>query len=330
MNGRTDTPLVSVIVPCYNAERWVRETIDSVLNQTYSPIELIVIDDGSTDRSLEIIRAYEGRLRWETGPNRGGCAARNRGFGLAKGEYIQFLDADDYLLPEKIERQADFLQATGADVVYGDWRYQYHSQNGQVEMGPIIVSGEQNDVMRALLAGWWVAPGALLYRYQTVQDAGGWDESVQAAQDRDFLYSVALTGADIRYQPGCHTIYRSYGNATVSTSNRPRLLSNQTRVVEKIERRLIERNRLSEDYAHALAYSYFELARGYYELDRAQYQRLMEKVLSLNPRFVPRESSLYTALWSVLGYRRTEWVALTTRTWRHKLVDLKRALTRKR
>lgn len=94
--------MVSVIIPCYNAERWVAEAIQSCLDQTYSPIEVIVIDDGATDRSLEVIKSFGQRIRWETGPNRGGNCARNRGLALSKGQYVQFLDADDYLLPEKL------------------------------------------------------------------------------------------------------------------------------------------------------------------------------------------------------------------------------------
>ena len=98
-----DNPLVSIIIPCYNTEDYISEAIDSALGQTYPDIEVIVIDDGSEDGSLEIIKSYGDRIRWETGPNRGACAARNRGIELARGEFIQFLDADDLLLPEKIE-----------------------------------------------------------------------------------------------------------------------------------------------------------------------------------------------------------------------------------
>ena len=75
---------------------------------------------------MEIIKSYGDKVIWETGPNCGGNHARNRGFALSKGEYIQYLDADDYLKPEKIERQVNFLKETSADIVYGDWQHQYH------------------------------------------------------------------------------------------------------------------------------------------------------------------------------------------------------------
>jgi len=79
-------PLVSIIIPCYNAENWVRQSIQSALDQTWSPVEVIVIDDGSTDKSLEVIKSFGSKIIWETGPNRGANHARNRGLELAKGE----------------------------------------------------------------------------------------------------------------------------------------------------------------------------------------------------------------------------------------------------
>src|SRR3984957_14870258 len=112
-------PLVSILIPCYNAERWVAQAIESALRQTWPEKEIIVVDDGSTDASLAIIQSFGDRIRWETGPNRGGNVARNRLLDLARGEWLQYLDADDYLLPLKIERQVGFLREhPTCDVVY--------------------------------------------------------------------------------------------------------------------------------------------------------------------------------------------------------------------
>jgi glycosyltransferase involved in cell wall biosynthesis len=94
--------LVSIIIPCYNAEQYIAEAIQSALGQSYQRREVIVIDDGSTDRSLEVIKSFSRHIIWETGPNRGGCAARNRGSELAQGSFLQFLDADDILLEDAI------------------------------------------------------------------------------------------------------------------------------------------------------------------------------------------------------------------------------------
>src|SRR2546421_12547046 len=101
---------VSILIPCFNAKRWIGTAIQSALAQTYEPKEIIVVDDGSTDGSLDVIKSFGDSIRWETGPNRGGNVARNRLLALARGSWLQYLDADDYLLPDKIARQISFMQ----------------------------------------------------------------------------------------------------------------------------------------------------------------------------------------------------------------------------
>ena len=94
-------PRVSILIPCYNGESFVREAIDSALNQTWANVEVVVVDDGSTDNSVDILKSYGDRIICETGPNRGACAARNRAFELSSGDLIQYLDADDKLCLDK-------------------------------------------------------------------------------------------------------------------------------------------------------------------------------------------------------------------------------------
>lgn len=110
-------PLVSICIPCFNQAEFVGECIASALAQTYPEVEVIVIDDGSTDESLAVIQSFNGRIRWETGPNRGAPSARNHALAISTGEYINFLDADDLLEPQKIERQLPLLVAGVADIV---------------------------------------------------------------------------------------------------------------------------------------------------------------------------------------------------------------------
>src|SRR5262249_38459273 len=121
--------LVSILIPCYNAQQWITQAIESALTQTWSNKEIIVVDDGSTDCSLDVIRQFEGRIRWETGPNRGGNATRNRLLELACGEWIQYLDADDYLFPPKISQQMEFIASqTDLDVVFGPVTLEHWSE----------------------------------------------------------------------------------------------------------------------------------------------------------------------------------------------------------
>jgi glycosyltransferase involved in cell wall biosynthesis len=301
--------LVSVIIPCYNSERWLGEAIDSCLRQTHRPLEIIVIDDGSTDGSRDVLRSYGTQIRWESSSRRGGSYARNRGFSFSTGEYIQFLDADDYLLPEKIERQVSFLEETGAGVVYGDWRHQYHKPDGEIVLGDVQVSGLQVDLLEALLGGWWSANMTLLTRREVVVNCGGWDEALGAGQDRDFFISIAMSGAVVCYQSGCCSVYRRYGNVTVSTASLQCWLENQWRLLDKAQSKLDETGRLSAKYRQAMAHSYFYLARNYFDIDRSKYAQVLKAALSLDPSFRPGGSAFYRLVQGILGFEQAEKLA---------------------
>src|SRR5690554_2314431 len=113
--------LVSVIVPVYNRAHLVKETIDSILSQTYKPVEIILINDGSTDNSLSVLKNYERKfpeqVRIIDQENQGQIVARNNGIGIAQGEYIAFLDSDDVWIDDKLERQIPLFE-TGVGLVY--------------------------------------------------------------------------------------------------------------------------------------------------------------------------------------------------------------------
>ena len=165
-------PLVSILIPVYNAERWVAQAIESALAQTWQKTEVIVVDDGSTDASLEVIKRYGGRLRWETGPNRGGNVARNRLLEMANADWLQYLDADDYLQPNKIENQMKFSssaqEVANADIIYGPVLMEYAEPYGSGRaLAPIP---EPHDEWM-LLARWYLPQtGAPLWRKQALVD----------------------------------------------------------------------------------------------------------------------------------------------------------------
>ncbi len=110
--SRPENPLVSIIIPVYNGERYVAEAIESAVSQTYRPIEIIVIDDGSTDETKRVVERFENDVVYRYQINQGSSAARNTGVALANGEYLAFLDADDVWMSEKLERQMPVLIAS--------------------------------------------------------------------------------------------------------------------------------------------------------------------------------------------------------------------------
>jgi cellulose synthase/poly-beta-1,6-N-acetylglucosamine synthase-like glycosyltransferase len=189
--------LASVVIPCYNAERFLAETIESALAQTYDKVEIIVIDDGSTDNCVGIIRSYGDRIRAEFGPNQGASAARNLGMALAHGEFIQYLDADDLLMPDAVERRTTALQKYGADVAYSDWERFVEVEPGVFEMSERIVRRVE-DVHRnpeiAVITDFWAPPAALTYRRSIVDKVGGWKEWLPIIQDARFLQDAVMVG----------------------------------------------------------------------------------------------------------------------------------------
>ncbi len=315
-------PLISIIIPCYNAEKWIQEAIESALGQKYNPLEVIVIDDGSTDTSLDIIKKYGDRITWRTGANRGGNHARNLGFSLSAGKYIQYLDADDYLHPEKIQHQVEYLQRTSADVVYGDWQHQHHYPNGKVELGKVEVSGYHQDILAALLSGWWVSPACILFDRSTVEAIGGWDESLTSGQDKDFFLAAAVSGAKVEYQPGCYSVYRRYGDCTVSTSSKERHLENRIRILEKHKHELISQGRLTPVYKEATAQFLFQTARSYLDLDRSKYKTYLEAALELSPEFRPKGSNRtisYKVLERVFGFAIAEKIVVSAKSFKRRV-----------
>ncbi|BCX03811.1 MAG: hypothetical protein KatS3mg053_1749 [Candidatus Roseilinea sp.] len=314
--------LVSVIIPCYNAGRWLRESVDSCLAQSYHSIEVIVVDDGSTDDSPDILRSYGDRIQFVRQSHSNGNRARNAGISLSQGEYLQFLDADDYLLPEKVAAQVALLEATNADAVYCDYAF-LTCRDGAPCLGPFSAVNVQPDLLTALLRGCWIPPHALLWRRKAIEALGGWDEAFFAAQDYDLMLRAALRGLRLHYQPGHWAVVRRYGNLTVSTSDPLRRLQYRARALEKVERQLAADETLRERYASELARAYFRTAREWYPLDRRAAAQLSARSLSLDPAFAPRHSLAYDAAFGLLGFAPTEALVQAWRRLRRGLGKIK-------
>jgi glycosyltransferase involved in cell wall biosynthesis len=184
-------PIISVIVPAYNAEQTILETITSVQQQTFSDFELIVINDGSTDRTLELLSTVKDhRLKIFSYPNGGVPVARNRGIFQATGDFIAFLDADDLWTPDKLELQLAALQQhPDAGVVYS-WAY-YMDEKGESfnADNPIFFAG---NVYAQLLVNDFIVSGSnCLIRKQAIESVGEFDPALSCAEDWDYWLRLA-------------------------------------------------------------------------------------------------------------------------------------------
>ncbi|WP_295434779.1 glycosyltransferase [uncultured Thiodictyon sp.] len=207
-------PHVSVIVPCYNQGRYLAEALDSLIAQTYTEWECLVVDDGSSDNTQDVARVFESRdarFRYMRQRNKGPSAARNAGIAASRGALIQFLDADDLLLPEKISLHARYLtENPGVAVVYSD--FAFFSDN------PVRVYRESPEIFGhkcgygsswlALLSGNFIVVQAALTRREAIVDVGGFEESFRTCEDYLLWLRLAGRGGIFAHLGGPLALYR--------------------------------------------------------------------------------------------------------------------------
>lgn len=201
--------MISVIIPCHNAEPYLREAIDSALGQEGVELEVIVVDDGSTDDSPAIIQSYGKRLRAFFQENRGACAARNHGLAEARGAYIAFLDADDRLATGALARLREALDKLPSDsCVYGDVVYIDRSGKRTGEGDTTRLPDGMHPV--AALIGQNLLTGRLLHRTELIRKVGGFDESLPRGQEFDLHFRLALAGTGFVHQEITALEYRRH------------------------------------------------------------------------------------------------------------------------
>ncbi len=230
---------VSIIIPCFNGERFVAEAIESALGQTCPHTEVIVIDDGSTDGSLDVIKSFVDRIRWETGPNWGACAARNRGLSLANGDIVQLLDADDLLYPNKIERQLPALLESKDRLVFCDG--QRLNEAGE-EMSEYVRRESSSDPVTFMLRGGLPTPAPLHWKANLLR-VGGFREDLPCSQERDLHLRLAATGMEfVRVPEALYLIRRQAGSLSADSL---RVLQQHLGIVEPVFNDLTARGEMT-------------------------------------------------------------------------------------
>jgi len=194
-------PLISVIIPVFNGEQFIAEAIDSVLQQGYDPLEIIVIDDGSTDNTAEVVKGFSGNIFYHYQINAGIATARNKGLELAGGEWIGFIDADDVWLDNKLNLQAGIL-----------------SQNPDIEMVigfllPLPFEN-RNDVTEKQIKTGKIALalqlGSTLIRKSVFDQIGGFDTELKLAEDSDWFFRVMEAGIKVYVMNETVQLYRQH------------------------------------------------------------------------------------------------------------------------
>jgi len=255
-------PLVTIAIPCYNASQWIAASVQSALDQTWPEKEIIVADDGSTDGTLDVLRKFGGAIRVERAAHGGANRVRNLLLKAARGEWIQYLDADDYLRNEKIARQFEEAgSAENADVIYSPVLIENWQDGHPLPLTPAPLDSSA-DIYTQLLR--WELPqtSGALWRRQTLEAAGGWDEDpAQLCDEHDCYFRALKGGARFVFAPTPNGVYRIWSEETRSYANQRPVIFSRTALCEALRDWLEARSEWSAQHRDALGQCFLEMAR---------------------------------------------------------------------
>lgn len=298
-----DPIAVSIITPCYNAAPFLAATIDSALSQTLTPLEMIVIDDGSTDTSAEIARSFNSIVRVITQPNQGESVARNRGIAEARGTHALFLDADDLLAPEALQHAVTALRDVPHGVaLMGSAKFKddpstlFDVDEPQTEFLPLIIEANFGPPHS------WVAP------LDVVRRAGCFAEHLRWFEDWDLWWRVAVLGPPLVPVRYVGALYRQHSRSQLATTKIADRTRGHAMLMERMATAFLEQPQLIERYGDRLFWSCWTAVRRAHmhgvpwsEL-RGLGQR-MQEILRRGPRHL-RQSWTARAI-ALLGTRTT-------------------------
>jgi glycosyltransferase involved in cell wall biosynthesis len=214
-------PTVSVIIPSYNREALIAETLNTIINQTRAPDEIIVVDDGSTDRSVDVIKEFAPRISLIRQANAGPAVARNKGLSVSQGEFVQFFDSDDLCAANKIEVQMAAIEATGADVAYCPW-VKAELSEGLARCEPFVIQQRPLPAHcpphRHFVRGWVTVFQTCLVRRELLNRVGGFEPRLMPSEDSELMFRMLLSGAKLVHTPETIVLYRVHASNQISGS----------------------------------------------------------------------------------------------------------------
>lgn len=249
-------PLVTIGIPCYNSARWLKAAIESALAQSWPEREVIVVDDGSSDNSLLIAGAYGDKVHVRRSGHLGAPAARNLILKEARGEWIQYLDADDYLEPHKLETQ--FAEADGgdnADVLYSPVWVEENGTRLPSELDPKL------DVPGQWIT--WQLPqtGGALWRRDALEELGGWRRDQPCCQEHELYLRAIQAGLRFQYTPTPGAVYRIWSDETLCRKDPRLIVHTKTKLIDAARSWLVAKKQWTEQHRRQAGRACFEMAR---------------------------------------------------------------------
>jgi len=254
--------LVTVVIPCHNGEKLVGRAIQSVLSQSYQNIELLLIENNSTDNTFAVLKKFEkeyaDKIAVYAEKKKGACAARNLGLAKAKGDWIQFLDADDELLPLKIEKQMAMAKNDSPDIVIDDYLI-YHSITQKPYMNMIA----EDDPWLGLISSKLGITSANLWKKESLLKVNGWSEELSSSQEYDLMFRMFMLNRKVIVTHQIQTLVHAQSDSVSRTKSDDKLFKlykSRYTLRCRIYEFLQENNLLSAAYKQKLhAYLYYYL-----------------------------------------------------------------------
>jgi len=251
-------PLVSILIPAYNAESWISDTVTSAIHQTWSRKEIIVVDDGSTDQTLAVAKRFESSNVKVVGQsNSGASAARNKALSLSQGDYIQWLDADDLLECNKIAKQMEVAKhGTKRTLLSSAWgRFMYRPRKAKFLPTPLWCDlGPIEWVLRHLEESVFISSMAWLVSRDLVEVAGPWNTQLSNNDDGEYACRTVLASDGVRFVPEAKSYYRTLIGSSLSNNRSPRKLESMCHCMELIIGYLWNREQSPRTSAACLKY----------------------------------------------------------------------------
>jgi glycosyltransferase involved in cell wall biosynthesis len=227
-------PLVSVILPAYNSEKFIGRSLGSALAQSYRRLEVVVIDDGSTDRTRKLVEEFaDPRIRYLWQANAGQGPARNRGMRQCTGDYITFLDADDCYLPTKVEREVEFLERhSHYRVAYCGVRFFYSGQADRLLK--VKSKGRSGNILPELMRDSFINPNAVMLAREVWERVGGFNETRYFPEEWELYLRIALAGYEFGFIDEDLVVVESRPGSNTTMAIQPQLKRNAIEMLERL------------------------------------------------------------------------------------------------
>ena len=308
------TPLVTIGIPCYNSARWLTAAIQSAIAQTHTACEIIVVDDGSTDDSPAVAQSFGPKVRLIAGEHRGANHARNLVLANASGEWIQYLDADDYLEPTKILRQlSESGFGAAADVIYSPVLIETTSSANTAR--ETSETQPEHDLFSQWLA--WRIPqtGGCLWRREALARIGGWKEAQPCCQEHELYLRALKAGLRFVFAPSPGAVYRIWSEETLCRRDPRLVVQVKTELLDDLHAWMKQRDLWRSEHARTAGRACLEMARTIAKYDVAEAiayhrERQARGLIYLDG---PAAPAVYRLTYRLLGFAAAERLAIAQR-----------------